>query len=233
MREILCEQGSTEWLQARVGKLTASRMADAMAVLKRGGEGADRRSYRIELITERITGRANEHYISRDMERGTELEPFARAEYEIAKEVLVDTPGFVLHPTLDYLGASPDGLVGSDGGIEIKCPRDTTHVRWIQEGIVPMEHRPQMYTNMLCCERDWWDFCSFSPYHKPFIVRLQRDETEIKKIEEEAEQFNREVEDGVKWLEPWILPRRPAPPVDTRSDFDQLMAMIDAQEITP
>lgn len=232
MRELLCDQGSAQWLQLRVGKITASRMADVMATLKKGGEGADRRNYRIELMTERITERANEHYISRDMERGTELEPDARSSYELAQQVMVDTAGFVLHPTMDYLGASPDGLVGNDGGMEIKCPRDTTHVRWLTEGTVPMEHRPQMYTNMLCCEREWWDFCSFSPFFKPFIVRLMRDEAEIQKIEAEAEQFNREVEQGVKWLEPWILPKL-VPEVDPRSDFEQLMAMIDAQEMTP
>lgn len=233
MREMSCIQGSAQWMDFRTGKITASRMGEVMAVLKKGGEGADRRNYRIELVTERITERANQHYVSRDMERGIELEPNARSAYEMAQDILVDRAGFVLHPTMDYLGASPDGLVGKDGGMEIKCPRDTTAVRWIQEGIVPLEHRPQMYTNMLCCEREWWDFCSFSPYLKPFIVRLQRDEAEIRKIEEEAEQFNREVEDGVKWLEPWILPKSAAPPVDDRSEYDQLMAMMDAQELIP
>lgn len=232
MREIICDQGSTEWLKSRVGKITASRMVDAMQRLKNGEEGAARRNYRIELITERITGMANEHYVSRDMERGTELEPYARSAYEVAKDVLVDRAGFVLHPTIDYIGASPDGLVLKDGGMEIKAPRDTTHVRWIKEGIVPMEHRPQMYTNMLCCERDWWDFCSFSPYFKPFILRLPRDEVEIRKIEEESARIEEEVEFGVKELQPWILESRQEP-VDTRSSYDQLCELMDAQELVP
>jgi hypothetical protein len=231
VREIICDQGSAQWLQARVGKLTASRMVEVMSMLKKGGEGADRRNYRIEIITERITERANEHYISRDMERGSELEPLARSAYEMAQQVLVETAGFVLHPTLDYLGASPDGLVGNDGGMEIKCPRDTTHVRWLTDGIVPMEHRPQMYTNMLCCEREWWDFCSFSPYFKPFIVRLPRDEGEIRKIEEESARFNEEVEAGIRFLDPWILPKV-VPFVDPRSAFEQVYDLI-GQEIIP
>lgn len=233
MREILCEQGSAQWVTERVGKITASRMSDVMNRLKSGGEGADRRNYRIELVTELLTGRANEHYVSPDMERGTELEPMARSLYELEKQSLVQEVGFVLHPTLDFMGASPDGLVGKDGGIEIKAPRDTTFVRWIKEGVVPFAHRPQMYANMLCCEREWWDFCGFSPYFKPFIVRLPRDEEEIKKIEDEAARFQQEVEYDVKQLQPWALPRKPEPAPDTRSDYEQFMAMIDAQEMVP
>ena len=233
MREVLCEQNTAVWRDVRCGKVTASRMASVLNYLKKGGEGAERRNYRVELMTERITASPNEHYVSPDMERGAELEPLARSAYEMERDVLVERVGFVLHPTLDYLGASPDGLIGNDGGMEIKAPRDTTHVRWLTEGIVPMEHRPQMYTNMLCCEREWWDFCSFSPYFKPLILRLPRDEAEIRKIEEESARFHEEVEAGIVQLQPWILPKASAAPIDTRSEYEQLMAMVDRMEMTP
>jgi exodeoxyribonuclease (lambda-induced) len=229
MRVVSCEQGSPAWLEHRCGKITASRVGDAIAVLKRKeGESAARAKYRLELITERLTGLATDHYVSSDMERGTELEPYARASYEVDREVMVDRVGLVLHPKWDYASASPDGLVGNDGGIEIKCGRITTHVEWMQAGVVPEEHRPQMYWNMLCCEREWWDFVSYHPRFKPWVVRLQRDEEIIKRMEDEVFKFNEEVDKGVRDLAHWVLPKseekyEEAPPIEQwAAEFDSM-----------
>lgn len=236
MRIVNCDQGTAQWLEVRRGKITASRIADVLAVLKKGGEGADRRNYRTELIAERLSGRTEEHYVSPEMDWGSELEPIARSAYEIATGEMVDTVGFVLHPIFDFAGASPDGLVSEDGGIEVKCPKTTTHIKWLQGGIVPEEHQAQCLWNMACCERDWWDFISFDPRLpdglKIFIVRMLRDDERIALIEEEVAKFNGEIDAVCSNLGRLII-IRPQPPIDTRSDFDQLMAMIDSQELVP
>lgn len=236
MRTIKCKQGSAEWLEARRGKITASRIADVLAILKKGGEGADRRNYRIEQIAERLSGRSEDHYVSPEMEWGTEFEPMARAAYEIATESMVDTVGFVLHPTLDYAGSSPDGLVGEDGGLELKCPKTTTHIKWLMGGTVPEEHQAQCLWNMACCERQWWDFMSFDPRMpegmKVFIVRMNRDAERIAAIEAEVAKFNDEVEAAIAQL--GGRPKeRPAPPVDTRTPFEQVNALLDEMEMVP
>lgn len=236
MREIVAEQGSAEWLQCRVGMVTASRISDAISFLKRGGESAARRDYRLDLIAERLSGRSENHYVSPEMEFGIENEPYARAAYEIGCGVMVDQVGFVLHPTLDFTGGSPDGLVGEDGLIEIKCGKTTTHLKWMQAGVVPEEHQDQILWNLCCTERKWADFISFDPRMpeglRIFIVRMERDEARIAEMETLITQFNDEVEFFCKGLRKRVV-QAPAPPVDTRSDFDQLMAMIDSQELVP
>lgn len=219
MRVIQCEQGSDVWLKAREGKQTASRMADvlnykmpsaaaakqaefalvrdAVAAGVKGDESEARANYRVELIAERLTGLACDFYVSPEMKWGTEQEPFARAAYEITTGNFLDQVGFVLHPTLDYLGASPDGIYGRHGGAEFKCPKSTTHLKWMMAGVVPEEHIPQMDAEMLCCEIDWIDFVSFDPRMidenlKLFICRLRRDEARLAIMEEEAMKFESE-----------------------------------------
>lgn len=236
MREIVCEQGTAQWLEARRGKITASRIAEVMDFLKKGGEGASRRNYRTELLAERLSGRGEDHYVSPEMEWGTEFEPQARAAYEIANDVMVDRVGFVLHPVFDFAGSSPDGLVGNDGYVEFKCPKTTTHLKWMQAGGVPEEHQEQCLFNMRCEERAWADFVSYDPRLpeglRIFVARMDRDEERIVRIDEEVQRFQNEVETIRLEFSKHIIVR-PAPAVDTRSDFDQLMAMIDAQEMVP
>lgn len=236
MRVIQCEQGSAEWLQLRCGKITASRICDVMAMLKRGGEGAERRNYRVDLVAERLSGRTEDHYVSPEMAWGTEYETRARTEYEMDAGEMVETVGFILHPTIDYAGASPDGLIGSDGGLEIKCPKTATHIRWMLANQVPVEHQAQMQWNMCCAGRAWWDFASYDPRLpdglKLFVVRLGRDDGHIAEIEEAVINFNLEVEEVASFLRKRII-ERPAPSVDTRTDLEQLYAMIDRQELTP
>jgi hypothetical protein len=173
-------------------------MCDVMATLKRGGEAASRRDYRAELIAERLTGRAEDQYVSKEMKFGTEQEPFARTAYEIKTENIVDQVGFIFHPRLDFTGASPDGLIGEDGGLELKCPKTTTHLAYMMGGTVPKEYQYQMLWNMACAEREWWDFASYDPRLpeklRVFIVRLPRDEARIGEIEREVLKLNSEVQ---------------------------------------
>jgi hypothetical protein len=169
-----------------------------MATLKRGGEAACRRDYRAQLIAERLTGRAEDHYVSKEMKFGTEQEPFARTAYEIKTENIVDQVGFIFHQRLDFTGASPDGLIGQDGGLELKCPKTTTHLAYMMAGTVPKEYQYQMLWNMACAEREWWDFASYDPRMpeklRIFIVRMPRDEARIVEIEREVLKLNSEVQ---------------------------------------
>jgi hypothetical protein len=193
-----CEQNSAEWIWVRTGRITASRMCDLMATLKRGGEAASRRDYRAELIAERLTGKTEDRYLSKEMQFGIEQEPFARTAYEIRTENMVDQAGFIFHPRLDFSGASPDGLIGQDGGLELKCPKTTTHLAYMTAGTVPEEHQYQMLWNMACADREWWDFASFDPRLpeklRLFIVRMPRDEARIDEIEREVLKLNSEVQ---------------------------------------
>jgi putative phage-type endonuclease len=211
VRLIDCEQGSGAWLAARAGRITASRVAEVLAYAKKGGETQKRADYRIELVSERLSGLATEKYVTFAMKEGTRLEPQARTEYELATDVLCDQVGFAIHPAMDFSGASPDGLVGKDGGVEIKCPTRTTHIEYLMAGIVPPEYEPQMVWNMVCCERMWWDFVSYCPdFPEPlnmFTIRLHRDEARIDVIDAEVRKFNAEVETTIQQLQEEIHAR--------------------------
>ena len=201
MRIIDAPQGSQEWLQARAGKITASRMKDAMASIK-SGEAASRRNYRAELVVETLTGLPYEDYFQTpDMIRGKELEPEARAAYEAVTLQSVKQVGLVLHPKHDRIAASPDGLVGNDGLVELKVPKTGTHLEYIQLGVAPSEYRLQMMCQMLCCERKWCDFCSYDPRmpqeYQLFIIRVHRDEKEMILLEAAALTFLREVDETI------------------------------------
>ena len=191
------QQGTPEWLQARTGCVTASRVKDVVAKLKNGKESAARASYKLEVLTEILTGKACEHYVSLAMDFGSENEPLARACYEIDRSVEVERIGFVLHPFIKRAGASPDGLVGDDGLVEIKVPNTTTHLQYLIAETVPDEYVPQMMWQMACTGREWCDFVSYDPRLPSdfglFIVRLQRDDKLIADMEREVESFIAEV----------------------------------------
>jgi hypothetical protein len=193
-----CEHGSPEWLRARCGIVTASRCVDLLATTKKGTEAAARRNYRAELIAEILTGRAAQHYVTREMEWGIEQEQYARAAYEIHSNIFVETPGFVLHPTVDRFGASPDGLVGDLGLVQIKCPNTSTHLEYMLAGAIPLEHAPQMLAEMACAGRMWNDFVSFDPRLPPhlqlFVKRYYRDDALIAQLEQAVTQFNAEID---------------------------------------
>ena len=240
MRTVECRQQTAEWLQIRCGRITASRIKDVMARLPNGSEGAPRRNYRMALIAERLSGRAEDHYTSAEMIWGSEQEQFARTAYEIAEGVMTDQVGFVLHPEFDYAGGSPDSLVGTDGGLEIKCPKTITHLSWMMQGRIPEEHQLQMQWNMACCERAWVDFVSYDPRLpekiRIFVWRLKRDDAAIGLIEAEVERFNREVDCAIEKIgaPAWVplLPSSPASQKTVRVVPEDIMRLLD-MEIVP
>lgn len=190
-------QGSPEWLAQRAGHVTASRFKDVLAKIKTG-ESASRRNYRLQLVTERLTGRPCDTYTNAAMEWGTATEPFARAAYESARTLMVDETGFILHPEVKWVGASPDGLIGKDGGCEIKCPaQSTVHVETLECGMPP-EHRAQVQGTLWVTGRKWWDFISYDPrlpaHLQLYVERVERDEAYIKTLAEEVAKFLAEVE---------------------------------------
>jgi putative phage-type endonuclease len=191
------EQGTGEWLMARVGKVTASRINDVLATVKTG-ESASRRNYRAELVVQRISGLPSPSYSNAAMQWGTDNEPLARLAYSLHTGLEVEEVGLIDHDTVLRSGASPDGLVGADGMVEIKCPNTATHIAWAIAGEVPAEHVNQMQWQMACTGRQWCDFVSFDPRmpegQQLFIRCLQQDQALIDKIEAEVVKFDAEVE---------------------------------------
>jgi len=198
------EQRTEEWFAQRIGKVTASRVADLLATIK-SGESASRRNYRMQLVCERLTGKKEETFTNVHMERGIELEPIARSLYEMKNNFFVTEVGFVEHPTIKMAGASPDGLVGDDGLIEIKCPTVANMVECITSKSVPTKYIPQMQFQMACTGRAWCDFVSFNnelPEHlQLFVKRVHRDDEYIANMEKEVTYFLNEVTDTVNELE--------------------------------
>lgn len=198
------EQGSDEWKAARLGRLTASRIADATDLLKSGKPGAKRVTYVGELIAERLTGAAVERFQNSLMRHGTEQEPEARALYEFFHGVTVEPVGFVEHPSIAMAGASPDGLVGDDGLIEIKCPATSTHVDTLLAQAIPEEYVKQIDWQMACTGRRWTDFVSYDPRLPPhmamFVCRRERDEAAITALEDAARAFLAEIDAKVDAL---------------------------------
>lgn len=190
--------GTPQWHAARRGMLTASRVADALAVLKTGKPSESRRKLMFELLAERMTGFAADHYVTPAMAWGIDNQAGAIAEYEAETGEIVGPELFVLHPEIDWLGATPDGLVGSDGLLEVKCPTTPKHLTWVMAGEVPAEHRPQMLCQLACTRRKWVDFVSYDPRVKGksrlFIARFEPDAAEIEKLEAGAREFLAELQ---------------------------------------
>jgi len=186
------EQGTNEWKECRVGKVTASRVADVVAKTK-SGYSASRDNYMAQLVCERLTGKPAESFSNAAMQWGTETEPLARAAYEAKMDVLVDEVGFIDHPSIVNSGASPDGLVGIDGLIEIKCPNTATHIDTLLSQTVPKKYADQIFWQMACTNRDWCDFVSYDPRLPPdlqlFIKRIPRDDKYIQLLEAEVIEF--------------------------------------------
>jgi len=158
--EIRIAQGTEEWLRLRLGKITASRMADVMAKTK-SGPSASRKNYMMELICEKLSGESVEFYKNAAMQRGNDLEPVARGAYEADKGLFVVEEGLVDHPQIKGLAASPDGLVGDEGLLEIKCPNTATHLDFLKTSKIPSKYILQMHTQMMCTGRNWCDFVSY------------------------------------------------------------------------
>lgn len=195
MTEII--QGSDEWKAIRLGKVTASRVADVVARTKTGW-GASRATYMAELIVERVTGVPAEKYTNAAMQWGTEYEPEARIAYEFMRNFDVQQVGFVPHPIIAMSGASPDGLVQDDGLLEIKCPNTATHLDTLLGQAIPAKYQTQMLWQMACTGRQWCDFVSYDPrmpeHMRLFVRRLDRDEARISELERDVACFLAELD---------------------------------------
>lgn len=201
------EQRSREWFDDRRGKITASEVDCVkngwlVRGKNKGERSADAMRYMIELAGERITGKDSEYFVTKAMRDGTKREPEAIINYEFEKGVDVTPCGFFNHPVMSFSGASPDGLVGEDGGIEVKCPVLNTFLTWKLNGTVPEEHLAQIHWGMACTGRKWWDFVAYHPDMPHglnlMIVRVDRDEELIKQYESAVMEFELELQEMVK-----------------------------------
>jgi putative phage-type endonuclease len=201
MTEII--QGSPEWFAARLGKVTASRVADVTAKTK-SGWGASRANYMAQLVAERLTGTAGESYTNAAMQWGTDHEPVAREFYAAQTKIAVDLIGFVDHPRIPMSGASPDGLIGQLGLVEIKCPNTATHIETLLGQSVPGKYISQMQWQMACTGRQWCDFVSFDPrmpaHMQMFVGRVNRDNIAISELESMVDGFLAELAEKVSSL---------------------------------
>lgn len=195
-------QGSPEWHAQRLGKATASRIADVIAKTK-SGYSTSRKNYCVELALERITGQKQESYSNGAMVWGNEQEPFARAAYEALTGSIVEEVGLINHPHIAMAAASPDGVVDA-GLIECKCPNSATHLDTLLSGRPDGKYLTQMYWQMACTGAKWCDFISFDPrfpeHLRLFVVRIPRDDIQIKTLENEVTAFLSEVNDMVSQI---------------------------------
>lgn len=199
MKIIDFPQGSPEWFGARVGRVTASRIGAVIAKGRGGEASATRAAYMGELIAETLTGQpCNVFQGNADTERGTEEEPNARAAYEVRHKVMVDSVGLVIHPSIERSGASPDGLVGGEGLLELKCPRPHIHLDYLLGGEPPSKYVPQMAWQAACTGRQWVDFASYCPQMPAdlqlFVVRYVPTMAYLQSLEAAVEDFLREMD---------------------------------------
>lgn len=201
MSEIV--QNSPEWFAARLGKVTASRVADVIAKTKTGW-GAGRANYQAELIAERLTGVTATSYTNAAMQWGVDHEPEARAAYEFRTDSEVTLIGFADHPTIGMTGASPDGLVGDDGLVELKCPNTATHIDTLLSSFIPAKYVTQMMWQIACTKRNWCDFVSYDPRlpeaMRLFRHRIVRDDALIASLENDVIAFLAETDKKVAEL---------------------------------
>lgn len=192
----IIEQGTDAWLRQRLGKVTASRIADLLAKTK-SGWGASRKNYAAQIIAERLTGEVAESFINAAMQWGTDQEPNAARAYCFHMDVDVATVGFVDHPTIHMSGASPDRLVGKDGLVEIKAPNTATHLDTLEGAPIDRKYILQMQWQMACTKRAWCDFVSYDPrlpeVYAFHVQRVERDDVMIREIEGEVKAFLNEI----------------------------------------
>ena len=200
------EQRTEEWFQARLGKVTASRISDVIAKTKTG-VSTSRQNYLIQLVSERLTGKKGDSYVNQAMLDGIEREDAARSLYMLNKDVDVTEVGFFDHPVIKNSGASPDGAVHAEiegkyaGLIEIKCPIETTHTNTLMSKSVPSKYIPQMQWQLACTGAKWVDFVSYNPNFPEelqlFVTRVDRDDAYIAELEAEVIKFLDEVDQTI------------------------------------
>jgi putative phage-type endonuclease len=191
------DQRTAAWFEQRLGKVTASKIADVMAKTK-SGPSASRKNYMMTLLCQRLTGQVEEGFSSAAMQRGTDLEPIARSAYEVDKGVMVQECGFMPCPMIEMAGASPDGLVGDDGLTEIKCPNTAQHVEFLRTGKIDNGYQLQMMFQMMCTGRKWCDFVSYDDRMPEALQykcqRLEYSETVAADIHAEVTAFLKELD---------------------------------------
>ena len=188
-----------QWVAARRGILTASRMADAMCVRKDGTPSASRESLLYELWAERETETVTDRFVTAAMQWGIDNEAAAVSAWTRLQGELPDVAGLVLHPTIPQFAATPDRFVGDDGLLEVKCPTTPTHLRYLREGKLPADYAPQVHAQLACTGRAWCEFISFDPRvserRQLLVVRVMRDEAEIQRVEAAAKSFLEQLAD--------------------------------------
>lgn len=198
------EQRSPEWFALRKGKVTASRIGDILATIRNGNWAASRKHYAAQLVSERLSDKNPEPYTNEWIEWGIEQEAPALEAYTKATGNAVADVGFIDHPTIPLAGASPDGLIGDDGLLEIKCPATATQIERLLGADLPEGYMYQMLWQMACTGRKWCDFVSFDPRlpedMQLYIKRIERDDAEIARVEREVLLFLDEVEDTARAL---------------------------------
>lgn len=197
-------QGSADWFAARLGKVTASRVCDVVAKTK-SGPAASRANYMAQLIAERLTGSPGETFTNAAMAWGTEKEPEARNAYAFLTGAAVQEVGFIAHPSIPMTGASPDGLVGEEGLVEIKAPNTATHIETLLRGTIPEKYATQMLWQMACTGRAYCDFVSYDPRlpveMATFIKRMERDDSRVGELEAEVVAFLAEIDAKIAGLQ--------------------------------
>lgn len=208
MRIIDCEQRTAEWFDWHIGRPTGSHAADLLDFTLKGVEGSKRRLYRLQKAAELLTGQyAEDRYVSPEMQWGVDHEDEARQAYSLHEEVLVEQVGFVLSDD-ERFGCSPDGLVGTKGVVELKCPKTTTHLQWALDGKIPDSHLPQCRFCLATMPPvQWVDFASFDPRmtgrHKAkslMIIRLMREDAEVPAMLVAIDRFLADVDETVRRL---------------------------------
>jgi len=214
-------QRTDEWFQARIGKVTASRIADVCTRTKTGW-GAGRKNYMAELVAERLTGERTEGFTNAAMQWGTDMEPVARSAYEFYRDATVVETGLVPHPSIAETGASPDGLVGDDGLVEIKCPNTATHLETLLGAAMPQKYFFQIQWQLACTGRQWCDFVSFDPRlpesMRMHVERVKREDVVIAALEKDVVEFLTELRDTVSQLR-----RRYEPDSEPRPETTSLL----------
>jgi len=199
----MMEQRSPEWFAHRLGRVTASRIADVMAQTK-SGPGAARKNYMADLVAERLTGEAREGFTNAAMQWGTDQEPQARAAYEFITDATVQGVGFIDHPVMPMAGCSPDGLVGDAGMVEIKCPNTATHIDTLLTEKIDGKYQKQMQFQLACAGREWCDFVSFDPRlpaeMQLWFCRILRDDDAVSEIERAVTEFLSDLDSTVAAL---------------------------------
>lgn len=206
--EILtCEQGSADWFAARLGLPTASEFKTIIGVKKDAREKVTRAAYMRKLAGELITGEPMESYQNAHMERGKVMEDEARDFYALAHDVEPQRVGFIRS---GRKGCSPDSLIGTNGGLEIKTALPHIQIERLESGELPPEHRAQVQGNLWIAEREYWDFCSYCPRLPLFVVRIHREDGYIATLAGAVKQFNEELDELVERIRRYGQPQKEA-----------------------